>query len=331
MEREEPFYFQLDNLKNVSDIIQFCRELMLEHKFPQLEIEQFLLAISEISNNAIRHGGGGRLILSVKKNGAVISVRIEDDGPGIANYDLAMREGYSTVKTSLGLGLTVAQRTSDYFFIESSDSSGTAILIEKYRPLFDSVVSYGLVSVPDEGYNFNGDTYVLKEYDGDSVLIGVIDGPGQGYDAYVFAHTCKEFIESNYRLSLDNLMYGLDLLLKESNDQVGITASLFRVKPYRIEYKGCGDTHAYLVKDGEVNRLINDGGRLGQLLNFKKGIKEYSFENQLRLVLCTDGISTLPHSMDLSGTTQHVANTLFDAYHKPNGDATVLTMKYSNP
>ncbi len=331
MIKEEPYYFLLKDVQSISDILHFSRKLMLEHRFPHLEVEEFVLAISEMSHNAIRHGGGGNILIHVKKNGAVVSVRIEDNGPGITNYDLAMREGYSTVKTSLGLGLTVAQRSSDYFEIESSNSDGTVILIEKYRPLTLEVISYGLVSVPDENYNFNGDTYILKEYDGDSVLIGVIDGPGQGYDAYVFALTCKEFVEENYRLSLDSLVYGLDTLMKESNDDVGITASLLRIKPSRIEYKGCGDTHAYLVMDGVMHRLVNEGGRLGQLLYFKKGMKEYSFDKSVKVVLCTDGLSTLPSTLELSGNTQAVANRLFDQYHKPYGDATIMTMKYNNP
>jgi len=54
-----------------------------------------------------------------------------DQGPGIADIELAMRDGYST-KGSLGLGLSGAQRLVDEFHIESAPGRGVTITLTQW-------------------------------------------------------------------------------------------------------------------------------------------------------------------------------------------------------
>lgn len=240
---------QLETESDVGLLTQAVRVSCLTNRFDNVDTEEMVLACSEIGHNAVRHGLGGYAKIFVLKNGKVIRVVISDTGPGIANLDLAFRPGYSTVKTSLGLGLESTQKLVDNFNIRSIVGEGTEITLEKYRPLSRTIIDYGLVSIPDNNYNYNGDQYILKEYDGDSVLIGVVDGPGQGYDAHSIAQTCKQFVENNYRKPLRELMVALNTLMKESNDEIGITCSLARITPNEISYMGLGDTHAYISLD----------------------------------------------------------------------------------
>ena len=310
--------------------LQLMREYGSEYLYTKIDIEEMVLALSEIAANAIRHGGGGEVAICAKKNGGVLSATVSDSGKGIPNIEFAKREGYSTIKTSLGLGLLAAERLVDKFEINSEPGYGTTVVLEKHRPIKHHLVDYGIVSIPDALYNFNGDQYLIKEYDGDSVLIGLIDGPGQGYDAYAIASSCKDYITSNYNLPIDKLLLHLDLLMKESNDDVGITASFARISPGKVIYKGYGDTHAYLIKDGKFNYLSNQSGRLGQLSKYKNGISQFSFQDKIQLAICSDGLSTIPLINPSKGTAQEVANNLFDKYHKPKGDASILTIIYRN-
>jgi serine/threonine-protein kinase RsbT len=77
-------------------------------------------AISEIARNAIQHAGSGECVLSDESNEARmrISVQVIDHGPGIADVELAMRDGYST-GNSLGAGLPGARRITHEFTVES--------------------------------------------------------------------------------------------------------------------------------------------------------------------------------------------------------------------
>lgn len=321
---------QLKKESDVGILTQAVRESCHANHFDRVDTEQMVLACSEIGHNAVRHGHGGKAEIIKLKDGKMIQVIITDNGPGIPNIDLAKREGYSTVKTSLGLGLEGAQRLVDNFIIDSKVNSGTRVILEKYRPLSKDMVDYGLVSIPDNKYNYNGDQYILKEYDGDSVLIGVIDGPGQGYDAHAIAQTCKQFVENNYRKPLSELLTALNTLMQESNDDVGITCALAKISPKKFEYIGLGDTHSYLCVDGKpFIHLKNQQGRVGYVRKVKSESFNYQYNSNLIAIFCTDGLKTIYEDISRTEEIQNLANQLFDQYHRPSGDATIIIAKYN--
>ncbi len=314
---------------DVGLLTQAVRELCLANLFDRVDTEEMVLGCSEMGHNAVRHGLGGQAEIYALKSGKLIRVVISDNGPGIPNIELASRQGYSTVKTSLGLGLESTQRLVDNFSIVSSEGNGTQITLEKYRPLTNDIIDYGMVSIPDDNYNYNGDQYILKEYDGDSVLLGVVDGPGQGYDAYSIAQSCKQFVENNYRKPLTELMTALNTLMKESNDDVGITCSLARITPTHISYIGLGDTHSYLSIDhGDMIRLDNQEGRVGYVSKVKEAKFDSHFMSAVKVVLCTDGIKKITVIPNVDSKAQDLANSLFDQYHRSFGDATIIIADY---
>ena len=60
-------------------------------------------------------------------------IRAEDEGPGIADIERAMEDGYSTGR-GLGLGLPGARRLMDRLIVESELGRGTAIEMWKWVP-----------------------------------------------------------------------------------------------------------------------------------------------------------------------------------------------------
>ena len=56
-----------------------------------------------------------------------------DEGPGIPDVELAMRDSYST-GNGLGLGLPGARRLMDEFEIQSEVSKGTTVVMKKWAP-----------------------------------------------------------------------------------------------------------------------------------------------------------------------------------------------------
>lgn len=330
MKTIDPNIIVLNQESDVGLLTNAVRAICRDNLFDLVDTEQMVLACSEIGHNAVRHGKGGTAQIYELKEGKSIKVIIADGGPGIANIDLAKREGYSTVLNSLGLGLEGAQRLVDNFEIESELSKGTKVTLEKHRPLSKELVDYGLVSIPDNNYNYNGDQYIRKEYDGDSLLMGVVDGPGQGYDAHSIAQTCKQFIENNYRKPLAELIAALNILMKESNDETGVTCSLARITQGNISYHGLGDTHAYIQIDNQtIKSLTNQDGRLGYVNKIKERSASLTFEATASMVICSDGIRTMNEEINCVSNAQQLANELFDKYHRPSGDATVFIAKYT--
>lgn len=329
MENLVQYRYALVSEQDISNLTQEVRQICLNIGFDRIDTEELVLACSEIGHNAVRHGGGGDAVVTCKKYGKVIKITITDNGKGIPNIELARRDGYSTVKTSLGLGLESVHRLADNVKIKSSPEIGTSISFDKSQHLDADTVEYGLVSIPDSQQNYNGDQYILKEYDGDSVLVGVIDGPGQGYHAHAIAQSCKQFVEANYRRPIPELIAALNVLVKETNDDDGFTCALARISPGELRYQGLGDTHAYVIPtEGEIKTLENQSGRGGHMLQVNDTCYYQPFTESIRIILCTDGLNAISDVPNMSESIQHQANEIFDRYQTNSDDATVMLVHY---
>ncbi len=325
---EEKIIILIEQEASVRAVSETSAELAKEAGFDNVACAELALAVSEIGQNAWRHSGGGSAEIHCYKNGKIIRVEISDQGKGIPNIELAMREGFSTIRTSLGIGLEAAQRSVDKFEIKSSET-GTTVILEKYLPMRTDVIEYGVVSLADEKYNFNGDEYLIKEFEGDKVLLGVIDGIGQGYKAHAISTMVKNFLVKNFHLSLESMMLSCDSLLKESEITGGVTMSLAIIEPKQLTYLGVGDTHCYLLNESPLE-LANFAGRIGEYELPKIKAKVYTFEKTSTLLMCTDGIKSnlLTYDWEWKEQPQKVANHVFNQFHRPYGDATVLVTKY---
>lgn len=101
-------------------------DLMKEQGSRDLMQTRFVTAVSEIARNAVTHGGGGTLALYTFVGQRKIGVECRDNGPGIADIDAALVDGFST-RGSLGRGLGGAKRLSSAFEIESPPEGGTIV------------------------------------------------------------------------------------------------------------------------------------------------------------------------------------------------------------
>jgi serine/threonine-protein kinase RsbT len=90
-------------------------------------------AISEIARNIVRYAGRGSVAFSrIERQGRRgLEIVARDTGPGIADLELAMRDGYSTGK-SLGVGLPGARRLVDEFEIVSNVGEGTTVTLRTW-------------------------------------------------------------------------------------------------------------------------------------------------------------------------------------------------------
>jgi len=91
-------------------------------------------AISEVARNILIYAQRGEIQLEQIADGTRTGIQVvaADEGPGIENTDLALRDGYST-KNSLGLGLPGARRLMDDFTLASELGHGTRVTMKKWR------------------------------------------------------------------------------------------------------------------------------------------------------------------------------------------------------
>lgn len=95
---------------------------------------KIITAASELARNMLKYAKGGKVTIEVVNKGRENGIRLifKDEGPGIENIALAMRDGYSTGK-SLGLGLPGTKRLVSEFNIESEVGKGTTVTVIKWK------------------------------------------------------------------------------------------------------------------------------------------------------------------------------------------------------
>ncbi|MGH2474816.1 MAG: ATP-binding protein [Candidatus Limnocylindrales bacterium] len=100
-----------------------------------IESTMIATAISEIARNIMSHAGRGEIAISAVRIDArnAIEVVATDEGPGIADIERAMQDGYST-GAGLGLGLPGAGRLMDHFEVRSEPGAGTTVIMRKWCP-----------------------------------------------------------------------------------------------------------------------------------------------------------------------------------------------------
>lgn len=104
------------------------RNLAREMKMRLVAQTRIVTAVSEIARNALKYGGGGELTLSVFSEGRRrgLGVEVADSGPGIADLDQAMQDGYTT-GGGLGLGMGGSRRLVDLFEVLPCEGSGVKV------------------------------------------------------------------------------------------------------------------------------------------------------------------------------------------------------------
>lgn len=113
---------------------QAVRAKAAELGFGLVDETKLVTAASELARNALDHGGGGVMRMEVVHDGGRRGLRltVQDHGPGIADPDLALTDGFTTGK-GLGLGLGGARRLVDDFSLASAPGMGTTVAITRWQ------------------------------------------------------------------------------------------------------------------------------------------------------------------------------------------------------
>jgi serine/threonine-protein kinase RsbT len=126
------------NVGNPDDIVaarQAGHRLARELGFSLTDVTMIATAISEVARNITSYAGYGAIRIAVedREDRKALVVRAEDNGPGIANIERALEDGFST-GLGLGLGLPGARRLMDRLIVKSMPGQGTVVEMWKWIP-----------------------------------------------------------------------------------------------------------------------------------------------------------------------------------------------------
>lgn len=127
--------WQVASDQDVAMVRQKIRALVVQAGFRIVDQTKIVTAASELARNMVVHGGGrGEVRCTLMNVGgrSGICIEFEDHGPGIADVEQALQDGFTT-GSGLGLGLGGAKRLMDEFAIVSAPGTGTTVRVVKWR------------------------------------------------------------------------------------------------------------------------------------------------------------------------------------------------------
>jgi serine/threonine-protein kinase RsbT len=128
---------ELMPLKSSNDVVlarQRVRQWSTSLRFSLVDQTKLVTAASELARNALDHGKGGEMTIEELANGTKAGLRLifEDRGPGIADIEQALKDGFTT-GAGMGLGLGGSKRLVNEFSIESESGKGTRVTVVRWR------------------------------------------------------------------------------------------------------------------------------------------------------------------------------------------------------
>jgi len=124
-------------LREERDIVrcrQQVRALAQQLKFSLVDQTKMITAASELARNTVTYGGGGEMHWELVQDAARsgLRLRFEDQGPGIADTQLALQDGW-TSGHGMGLGLSGSKRLVHDFDLRTAPGQGTCVTITRWR------------------------------------------------------------------------------------------------------------------------------------------------------------------------------------------------------
>lgn len=124
-------------IRSSDDVVlvrQAVRKWSIELGFSLVDQTKMITAASELARNTVDYGGGGAVLLELLDDGIKKGLRLtfEDHGPGIADIELALTDGYTTGK-GMGMGLSGSKRLVNEFAIDSRVGEGTRVTITRWK------------------------------------------------------------------------------------------------------------------------------------------------------------------------------------------------------
>jgi anti-sigma regulatory factor (Ser/Thr protein kinase)/serine/threonine protein phosphatase PrpC len=324
---------------DVSTARQAAQVLANAAGFDETARAEITMVVSELAVNLVTHAHGGHLRLrSLDAEGRRgVHIEAHDSGPGIADVERALMDGFSTAG-SLGYGLGTVLRLTDTCDITSHPGQGTHIVAQRWlRPATRGTAPYpldfGVATRPRHGEAVNGDAFVLKRWE-EHALVGVIDGLGHGAFAHQAAETARYFVESHYDRPLEELFRGVARVCRPTRGVVMALARFEVSSPpagaIRLSFASIGNVEARVVHRAEPINFQIGRGVLGGVAPEPRRT-EHAWDQRGMLVLHSDGVTTRWRWEDFPDlTTQPAtlrARRLLQALAKEEDDATVLVIK----
>lgn len=309
---------------------------------------ELAIIVTELTNNLVRHGGGGELLLRpISPTGGVgggkgespaagsgVEVLAIDRGPGIASVNDAMRDGYSTGGTP-GTGLGAVRRLAAFADFVSWQGRGTAVVAHVWPGAAPAklVVEIGVVCVPLRTEVLCGDAWCVVSQAG-RIHAMVADGLGHG----PAAAEASQLAIATFRASLGRppkiIMDQMHAALRVTRGAAIAVAEIDR-NAGQIRFCGVGNVASMThTREGVARSLLSHNGTVGA--EARRIVEhEQMWKADSLLILTSDGLTSRWQVTDYPGLLfKHpslIAGILYRDHLRGRDDATALVLRAGSP
>ena len=317
----------------VAEVRRLAAELGRSQGLSEADLGRAALVATEASTNLVKYGRKGCMTLNTFSQGAAAGVEFiaVDQGPGFTDFAASARDGHST-GGSLGLGLGVIQRASDFFDVYTVPGQGSAILSRVARErslprLVDGHLELGARRAPKRGEHECGDAWAYAR-SGRWQRLCVVDGLGHGPLAATAAKDAVAvFLDARESDSPADILARSHQALRSTRGAVMAIAAI-DASAGMLSFAGVGNIGAVVHANGHAaSHLLSTEGIVGYQMRTVRGV-ERAWSRGDTLIMSSDGLSGRWNLGRYANLLQRhptvIASVLFRDFARDNDDATVV-------
>ncbi|MBA2964411.1 MULTISPECIES: ATP-binding protein [Ramlibacter] len=322
--------FPMGDASRVGEARRHAAHLADECGLDEVEAGRLAIIVNELGNNLVRHATSGRLLLSARVQRREVEVIAIDSGPGIADLDRCLSDGFSTGGTP-GTGLGAVRRLAQAFDIHSAVPQGTVVLARVRSAQSangSSAICVGAVALAAPGETVCGDAWAFA-VDGARAVVMVADGLGHGPDAAQASAAAVEVFRNDPmaapRLQVERLHAGL-----RGTRGAAVTVMLADDEAGTVRTSGAGNVMGRMLSGIDDRTLLTQHGTAGVTIR-RPDETSVPWPDHALVVACSDGIETRwkPELLrPVLGRDPAVAAAILARDHfRGRDDATVAVMR----
>lgn len=306
-----------------------ARQLALDIDFSEKAAEKVAIVVTEAGTNLLKHATRGEIL--VRTVGDSLEILALDSGPGIADIDTCLDDGYSTTGTA-GTGLGAISRLSSYYEVYSRPGAGTALLARissNGAATAGRASDTGVVQVAKTGQEVCGDHWGISCENGRRTFL-LADGLGHGPEAARASTAAVDTLYGNPGLSPAELVETVHSALRHTRGAaIGIAAA---DEDRRVVlFAGLGNISATVFAPGEPpRRMVSTNGTAGVDVRHVREFT-YPFPEGAALIMHSDGIGTHWSLADYPSLASRdaavIAGVIYRDHSRRTDDATILVAR----
>lgn len=320
----------------VGEARRHVAEMSARLGFDAIQCGRLAVAVNELGNNLVRHAQGGRLLLAACEVDGSLAIELMsiDDGPGMADLQACMQDGYSTAG-SAGQGLGAVSRLADDFDVHTHPGAGSLILARFYRDRdaagkprrLDGGFDVGAICLAAPGEQVSGDGWGVAVHDCRADVV-LVDGLGHGPDAAAAATAALTVFDPQRGGSPGQYIERAHAALRGTR---GAAIGAYRIDggTQRIRFAGAGNILGRVISGIADRTLVSQNGTAGiQMRSVQE--QELDWPAHALVILHSDGIQSrwqLDDATVLQRDPAIVAAFVLWKFARGRDDATVVVIR----